>query len=56
VAAPDPPALRIAAETDGSTTLLRLAGELDLATADQLREQVRMLSLLNLEEALHIEV
>jgi anti-anti-sigma factor len=43
VAAPDPPALRITAESDGGTTILRLAGELDLATADRLRERVRTL-------------
>ena len=43
MAAPDPPALRITTETDGATTVLRLAGELDLATADQLREQVAAL-------------
>jgi anti-sigma B factor antagonist len=43
VAAPDPPALRITAETDGTTAVLRLAGELDLATADLLRERVRAL-------------
>lgn len=35
------PALRISSEVDGDMTLVRLAGELDLATADQLREQVR---------------
>jgi anti-anti-sigma factor len=43
VAAPDPPSLRITAEADGPTTVLRLAGELDLATADQLRERVAAL-------------
>jgi anti-anti-sigma factor len=43
VAAPDLPALRITAESDGATTVLRLAGELDLATADLLRERVRTL-------------
>ena len=43
VAVTDPPALRIAAESDGATTVLRLAGELDLATADLLRERVRAL-------------
>ena len=43
MAAPDPHALRITAESDGSTTVLRLAGELDVATADQLRERVRSL-------------
>jgi anti-anti-sigma factor len=43
VAAPDTPALRITAESDGSATVLRLAGELDLATADLLRERVRTL-------------
>ncbi|MDT7572982.1 MAG: hypothetical protein QOE05_3156 [Actinomycetota bacterium] len=41
--APDPPALRISAESDGGVTVLRLAGELDLATADRLREHVRTL-------------
>ena len=40
MAAPDPPALRITAETDGPTAVLRLAGELDLATADVLRAKV----------------
>jgi anti-anti-sigma factor len=43
VAAPDLPALRITAESEGATTVLRLAGELDLATADLLRERVRTL-------------
>ena len=43
MAAPDLPALRITAESDGATTVLRLAGELDLATADLLRERVRTL-------------
>jgi anti-anti-sigma factor len=43
VAAPDPPALRITAESAGGATVLRLAGELDLATADLLRERVRTL-------------
>ena len=43
MAAPDPPALAITAETDGGTTVLHLAGELDLATADLLRERVREL-------------
>jgi anti-anti-sigma factor len=35
------PALRISADADGATAVLRLAGELDLATADVLRERVR---------------
>jgi anti-anti-sigma factor len=43
VAAPDTPPLRITVDTDGATTVLRLAGELDLATAEQLRERVRTL-------------
>jgi anti-sigma B factor antagonist len=43
VAAPDPPALRITAETDGGTTVLHVAGELDLASADLLRAEVRAL-------------
>jgi anti-anti-sigma factor len=43
VAAPDTPALRITVESDGATTILRLAGELDLASADLLRERVRTL-------------
>jgi anti-anti-sigma factor len=43
VAAPDSPALRITVESDGATTVLRLAGELDLATAELLRERVRIL-------------
>jgi anti-anti-sigma factor len=43
VPAADTPALRITAEVDGATTVLRLAGELDLATADQLREEIRTL-------------
>ena len=43
MAAPDTPALRIVAEADGHTTVLRLAGELDLASADVLRERVRTL-------------
>jgi anti-anti-sigma factor len=43
VAAPDPPALRITVESDGGTTVLRLVGELDLASADLLRERVRTL-------------
>ena len=38
------PALRVTEEVDGSTTVLRLAGELDLATADVLRERVGALS------------
>jgi anti-sigma B factor antagonist len=37
------PALRITADADGSTAVLRLAGELDLATADLLREHVHRL-------------
>jgi anti-anti-sigma factor len=43
VAAPDTPPLRITVDSDGGTTVLRLAGELDLATADLLRERVRTL-------------
>ncbi|MCU1590335.1 MAG: anti-sigma factor antagonist [Frankiales bacterium] len=39
----DTPALRITADAEGATTVLRLAGELDLATADLLRERVREL-------------
>lgn len=35
------PALRINADADGPTTVLRLIGELDLATAEQLRGRVR---------------
>jgi anti-anti-sigma factor len=40
----DVPSLRITEEADGTTTVLRLAGELDLATADILRERVRALA------------
>jgi anti-anti-sigma factor len=40
VHAPETPALRITAECDGATSVIRLAGELDLATADLLRERV----------------
>ena len=36
----DLPALRITQERDGDGTVLRLAGELDLATADQLRARL----------------
>jgi anti-anti-sigma factor len=43
VPAADTPALRITADAEGSTTVLRLAGELDLATADLLRERIRPL-------------
>ena len=43
MAAPEQPALRISAESDGATTVLRLAGELDVATAEVLREQIRTL-------------
>ena len=43
MAAPEQPALRISAESDGATTVLRLAGELDLASAEVLRERVRTL-------------
>jgi anti-sigma B factor antagonist len=35
------PALRISGDADGPKAVLRLAGELDLATADVLRERVR---------------
>lgn len=35
------PMLRVSAAEKGSTTVLRVAGELDLATADTLREHVR---------------
>ena len=38
--APGPPALRMNVEKRGSTTVLKLAGELDLATADDLRARV----------------
>ena len=34
-------ALRVTSETDGPVTVLRLAGELDLATAGDLREHLR---------------
>jgi anti-anti-sigma factor len=34
------PALRVTADADGTTAVLRLAGELDLATTEQLRERV----------------
>jgi anti-anti-sigma factor len=37
----DTPALRITADADGGTAVLRLAGELDVATADLLRERIR---------------
>jgi anti-sigma B factor antagonist len=40
VTASDPPGLRVTAESDGSTTVLTLAGELDLATADALRARI----------------
>jgi anti-sigma B factor antagonist len=40
VNAADTPALRITEEPQGSGVLLRLAGELDLATADQLRRRM----------------
>lgn len=40
MAVPDQPALRITANATDGTTVLRLAGELDVATADQLRERV----------------
>ena len=40
---PDASPLRIAVESDGATTVLRLTGELDLATAELLRERVRTL-------------
>jgi stage II sporulation protein AA (anti-sigma F factor antagonist) len=43
VAVADAPALRISAAAEGETTVLTLAGELDLATAELLREQVRSL-------------
>jgi anti-sigma B factor antagonist len=43
VAATDPSALRITADVEGSRPVLRLAGELDLATADLLRERVHAL-------------
>lgn len=35
------PTLRVSAAETGPTTVLHVAGELDLATADRLREQVR---------------
>lgn len=35
------PTLRVSTAESGPTTVLRVAGELDLATADTLREQVR---------------
>ena len=41
VTAPDAPALRITDAIDGSTTVLSLTGELDVATAELLRERVR---------------
>ena len=37
----DTPSLRITADADGGTAVLKLAGELDVATADLLRERVR---------------
>jgi len=40
----DAPALRIIEEADGTTAVLRLVGELDVATADLLRGRVRALS------------
>ena len=43
MASQDAPALRITADADGATAILRLAGELDLATADLLREHVHRL-------------
>lgn len=36
----DTSALRVTAQTDGPVTVLRLAGELDLATAGHLREHL----------------
>jgi anti-anti-sigma factor len=43
VAAADAPALRITSESEGTRAVLRVAGELDLATADQLRDRIRAL-------------
>jgi anti-anti-sigma factor len=40
----DPPPLRISAEADGSGPVLRVAGELDLATAEQLRAHLRQVT------------
>lgn len=37
----DTAALRVTTETEGPVTVLRLAGELDLATAGHLREHLR---------------
>jgi anti-sigma B factor antagonist/stage II sporulation protein AA (anti-sigma F factor antagonist) len=39
----DIPSLRITVAREGSTSLVRLAGELDLATAEELRARVREL-------------
>ena len=41
MAASEAPALRISDAVDGTTTVLTLAGELDVATADVLRERIR---------------
>lgn len=43
MAATDTPALRISAVAEGDTTVVTLAGELDLASADLLRERIRAL-------------
>jgi anti-sigma B factor antagonist len=45
--------LRVTTETDGTTTVLRLAGELDLATADVLRFHLRQLLAGPAEDGVH---